>query len=109
MEIRNRGMKDVLMLVCDGLTALPEAVTAIWPQTVVQTCVVHLIRNSLRYGSRRDTTEIARISSRPIRPSMKCKPGAGCRSSRRSGTVGIHRSAESGNGPGMSSPRPFPG
>ncbi|GLW04840.1 IS256 family transposase [Streptomyces lavendulae subsp. lavendulae] len=59
-EIRNRGVRDVLMLVCDGLTALPEAVNAIWPQTVVQTCVVHLIRNSLRYGSRRDTAEIAR-------------------------------------------------
>ncbi|MPY35693.1 IS256 family transposase [Streptomyces adustus] len=59
-EIRNRGVKDVLMLVCDGLTALPEAVGAIWPQTVVQTCVVHLIRNSMRYASRRDTAEIAR-------------------------------------------------
>ena len=59
-EIRNRGVKDVLMLVCDGLTALPEAVGAIWPRTVVQTCVVHLIRNSMRYASRRDTAEIAR-------------------------------------------------
>ncbi|MFJ5812242.1 IS256 family transposase [Streptomyces sp. NPDC093093] len=59
-EIRNRGVKDVLMLVCDGLTALPDAVAAIWPQTVVQTCVVHLIRNSMRYASRRDTAEIAR-------------------------------------------------
>ncbi|MEU3355706.1 IS256 family transposase [Streptomyces sp. NPDC037389] len=59
-EIRNRGVRDVLMLVCDGLTALPEAVGTIWPQTVVQTCVVHLIRNSMRYASRRDAAEIAR-------------------------------------------------
>ncbi|MER7960280.1 IS256 family transposase, partial [Streptomyces sp. NPDC096030] len=47
-EIKNRGVRDVLMLVCDGLTALPEAVSAVWPRTVVQTCIVHLIRNSLR-------------------------------------------------------------
>lgn len=59
-EIRNRGVRDVLMLVCDGLTALPEAVNAIWPQTVVQTCIVHLIRNSLRYTSRRHWAEVAR-------------------------------------------------
>lgn len=43
-EIRNRGVRDVLMLVCDGLTALPEAVNAVWPQTVVQTCIVHWSR-----------------------------------------------------------------
>ncbi|MFE7532590.1 IS256 family transposase [Kitasatospora sp. NPDC057542] len=59
-EIRNRGVKDILMLVCDGLTALPDAVNAVWPQTVVQTCIVHLIRNSLRYTSRRDWAEVAR-------------------------------------------------
>ncbi|WP_138909941.1 IS256 family transposase [Streptomyces chryseus] len=59
-EIRNRGVKDVLMLVCDGLTALPDAVNVIWPQTVVQTCVVHLIRGSLRYASRRDWADVAR-------------------------------------------------
>ena len=59
-EIKNRGVRDVLMLVCDGLTALPEAVNVVWPQTVVQTCVVHLIRNSLRYASRRDWADVAR-------------------------------------------------
>ncbi|MEY9997334.1 transposase-like protein [Streptomyces sp. V4I8] len=58
-EIKNRGVRDVLMLVCDGLTALPEAVANVWPQTVVQTCVVHLIRTSLRYSSRRDWPELA--------------------------------------------------
>jgi mutator family transposase len=40
-DLRNRGVKDVLMLVCDGLTALPDAVANVWPQTVVQQCVVH--------------------------------------------------------------------
>jgi transposase-like protein len=48
------------MLVCDGLSALPDAVSTVWPQAVVQTCVVHLIRASLRYASRRDWAEVAR-------------------------------------------------
>ncbi|MFJ6216644.1 IS256 family transposase [Streptomyces sp. NPDC092296] len=59
-EIRNRGVKDILILGCDGLTALPGAVNAIRPQTVVQTRIVHLIRNSLRHTSRRDWAEVAR-------------------------------------------------
>jgi putative transposase len=40
-EIKNRGVGDVLMVVCDGLTGLPDAVSAVWPQTITQTCVVH--------------------------------------------------------------------
>jgi putative transposase len=59
-EIRNRGTKDVCILVCDGLTGLPDAVSAVWPQTIVQTCVVHLLRNSFRYASRRDWPAMAR-------------------------------------------------
>jgi putative transposase len=47
-ELRNRGVNDVLMLVCDGLTGLPEAVEAVWPQTITQTCIVHLLRNVRR-------------------------------------------------------------
>ncbi len=39
-EIKNRGTKDMCILVCDGLTGLPEAVAALWPQTIVQACVV---------------------------------------------------------------------
>src|SRR3954468_3669325 len=45
-EIRNRGVDDVLMVVCDGLKGLPDAVELTWPQTITQTCVVHLLRNS---------------------------------------------------------------
>lgn len=47
-EIKNRGAGDVLMLVCDGLRGLPDAVETVWPATTVQTCVVHLLRNSFR-------------------------------------------------------------
>jgi putative transposase len=58
-EIKNRGAKDVCILVCDGLSGLPDAVATVWPQTIVQGCVVHLIRNSFRYASRRDWSGIA--------------------------------------------------
>jgi putative transposase len=59
-EIKNRGVTDVCMLVCDGLSGLPDAVSSVWPQTIVQTCVVHLLRNSFRYASRKDWPQIAR-------------------------------------------------
>lgn len=50
-EIRNRGVGDVCIVCCDGLTGFPEAIEAVWPQATVQTCVVHLIRNSIKYCS----------------------------------------------------------
>ncbi|WTH66443.1 IS256 family transposase [Streptomyces sp. NBC_01238] len=59
-EIKNRGARDVLMLVCDGLTGLPDAVNTVWPATIVQTCVVHLLRNSFRYAARQDWEKIAK-------------------------------------------------
>jgi transposase-like protein len=59
-EIKNRGTKDVCILVCDGLSGLPEAVSSVWPQTIVQTCVIHLLRNSFHYASRKDWPAIAK-------------------------------------------------
>ncbi|WP_226925528.1 IS256 family transposase [Georgenia thermotolerans] len=50
-QLANRGIKDVLIACCDGLEGLPEAIEATWPFTVVQTCVVHLIRAANRYVS----------------------------------------------------------
>ena len=47
-ELRNRGILDVCIVCCDGLKGLPEAITAIWPQATAGTCVVHLVRNTLR-------------------------------------------------------------
>ncbi|WP_240799455.1 IS256 family transposase [Streptomyces sp. A0958] len=59
-EIKNRGARDVLMLVCDGLTGLPDAVNTVWPATIVQTCVVHLLRNSFRYAAGQDWEKTAK-------------------------------------------------
>lgn len=64
-EIRNRGVTDVLFVCCDGLKGLPDAIETTWPQAVVQTCVVHLIRASTRYCSWKDRKRIA-AALRPI-------------------------------------------
>lgn len=60
VDLKNRGVRDVFFLVCDGLKGLPEVVANVWPQTVVQTCVVHLIRNTFRLASRRDWDAVKR-------------------------------------------------
>ena len=54
IEIRNHGASDILIAVVDGLKGFPEAITAVFPLTQVQTCVVHLIRNSLEYTGWKD-------------------------------------------------------
>jgi putative transposase len=59
-ELKNRGVADVLMVVCDGLIGLPDAITTVWPQTITQTCVVHLLRNSFRYAGRQHWAAIAK-------------------------------------------------
>src|SRR5246127_5298593 len=64
-EIKNRGTRDVLMLVCDGLKGLPDAVNTVWEKTVVQACIVHLLRNSFKYASKRDWAEVAK-DLRPV-------------------------------------------
>lgn len=57
-ELKNRGILDACIVCCDGLKGLPEAVNTIWPEAIVQTCVVHLVRNSLRLTSRKDWQKI---------------------------------------------------
>ena len=51
-ELKNRGVEDVLIAVCDGLKGLPEAITTTWEHTIVQQCIVHLMRGSFRYAGR---------------------------------------------------------
>ena len=64
-EIKNRGVDDVCMVVCDGLKGLPDAIEATWPMAITQTCVLHLIRNTFRLASRRDWDAMAK-DLRPV-------------------------------------------
>jgi putative transposase len=59
-DLRNRGVKDVFFLVCDGLKGLPEVVANVWPLAVCQTCIIHLIRNTFRLTARKDADAIKR-------------------------------------------------
>ena len=82
-ELRNRGVRDVLIVCCDGLTGFPEAVEATWPQTTVQTCTVHLIRAAMRFVSyqrpqegrrRAEARSTPHPPSRPPRPNCSPSP-----------------------------------
>jgi len=64
-EIKNRGVEDACIVVCDGLKGLPESIEATWPLAVIQTCVLHLIRNTFRLASRRDWDAMAK-DLRPV-------------------------------------------
>src|SRR5580700_6397696 len=59
-EMRNRGVRDTFFVVCDGLKGLPEVVGNVWPQAIVQTCIIHLIRNTFRLTSRKYWDELKR-------------------------------------------------
>lgn len=64
-ELKNRGVADIFFLVCDGLKGLPASVGAAFPDTIVQTCIIHLIRGTFRYAGRQHRDAIAR-AIRPI-------------------------------------------
>lgn len=59
-EIKNRGVKDVIFVCCDGLAGLPDALSSVWPQVTVQQCIVHMIRSSCRLVGRKDAGPVAK-------------------------------------------------
>ena len=59
-DLKARGVKDVFFVVCDGLKGLPDSVTAVFPRAIVQTCLIHLIRGTFRYASRRYWDELSK-------------------------------------------------
>jgi transposase-like protein len=59
-DLRNRGVKDVFFIVCDGLKGLPDSVNAVFPLAIVQACVIHLVRATLRYASRKYWDHLAK-------------------------------------------------
>jgi len=69
-DLRTRGVTDILIAVVDGLKGFSEASGSVLPQTTVQTCIVHLIRNSLDYASRTDRTAVA-AAIRPVYTAVK--------------------------------------
>ena len=74
-ELKSRGVADVCFVVCDGLKGLPEAVGMAWPQATVQLCVVHLIRASLRYASKKDWVPL----TKDLRADLyRCRRGGRC-------------------------------
>ena len=105
-EIKNRGVRDVLMLVCDGLKGLPDSVNTVWEATIVQTCVVHLLRNSFRYASKRDWPELAK-DLKPIYTAPSGRRGVGPvrRVLREVGDAATRRSFDCGQTRGPSSCR----
>jgi putative transposase len=74
-EIKNRGVEDVCMVVCDGLKGLPESITTTWEYATVQACILHLIRNTFRYASKRDWDALAR-DLKPIYTAVNEKDAA---------------------------------
>ncbi len=64
-EIKNRGAEDVCVVVCDDLKGLPESINTAWPLATVQTCIIHLIRNTFRFASRHYREEIGK-DLRPV-------------------------------------------
>ena len=59
-DLKQRGVRDILIACVDGLTGFPEAIEGIFPETTVQTCLVHLIRSSLKYVPRREREQVTR-------------------------------------------------
>lgn len=58
-ELQQRGLKDIFIACCDGLTGFPDAIEAVFPKTQVQLCIVHRVRNSLSYVSYKDRKAVA--------------------------------------------------
>lgn len=73
-ELKNRGLQDILIAVVDGLNGFPEAINAVFPQTIVQTCIVHLIRHSMNFASWKDRKQVAQ-ALRAIYRAVDAKAG----------------------------------
>jgi putative transposase len=74
-DLKNRGVADVCMVVCDGLKGLPESITTAWSFAQVQTCLLHLIRNTFRYASKADWETLAK-DLRPVYTAVNAEVAA---------------------------------
>ena len=85
-ELRNRGLADALIVCCDGLKGLPDSIRLTWPEATVQTCVVHMVRNSLRYASKKHWARSPGRCARSTPPPPWRPPNPCSRSSLATGT-----------------------
>ena len=107
-ELKNRGVADVLFLVCDGLKGLPDSANAFFPLATVQTYVIHLIRGWFRYASKRHWEALSR-ALRPIYTAPTVEAAwAAFESLQRSGARPTPRYPSCGGPTGRSSPRSWP-
>ena len=107
-ELKNRGVTDVLVVCCDGLTGFADAIEAVWPNTTVQTCVVHLIRNSIRFCSWKDRKAVTR-ALKPIYRAATIEAAAlPSTTSKPNGADNIRRSLICGDATGNASVRSWP-
>jgi len=107
-EIKNRGVNDVCMLVCDGLKHLPSAVAQVWPQTVVQACIVHLLGNSFRYTSKKDWSAIAKALKPVYTAASEAEAAERFVEFTKAWASATQRSCGCGRAPGPSSSRSWP-
>ena len=106
-EIKNRGVADVCIAGLRRPEGPPEAVAAVWPQPMVQTCIVHLLRNSFRYASRKDWAAIARDLKPVYTAASEARPGAFAEFAA-AWETGTRRSSGCGRTRGRSSCRSWP-
>jgi len=104
-DLRNRGVRDAFFVVCDGLKGLPEVVGNVWPAAIVQTCIIHLIRNTFRLASKRTGTRCAATSNRSTPRSTPPPPAPPSTTSPNDGRSATRRSSGCGTTPGRSSSR----
>ncbi len=108
-ELKARGLADILSAIVDGLKGFPDAITAVFPQTVVQTCIVHLIRYSMQFASWKERKLIAAALKPISRRSIRSPPGRRWRRSTKVRGVGsIPRLRKAGGATGNRSYRSSP-
>jgi transposase-like protein len=99
-DLRNRGIRDVFFVVCDGLKGLPEVVASAWPQAIIQTCIVHLIRGTFHLASKREWDALRRDVKPVYGGERRGSPGRARRAGREVGPAGCRMRVREGMGRG---------
>lgn len=99
-ELKNRGVQDILIAVVDGLKGFPDAITTAFPDTTVQTCIVHLVRHSLNFCAWKDRKAVAADLRRIYEPQPQTMLPRNWMRSRRNGWENMPRSHRPGGGHG---------